>query len=57
MGFSGPVFRAFDPENDGNKDVPDPYYGGAKGFEDVYRMIERTCPHILYHIKSHFLNI
>ena len=23
----------------GAKDVPDPYYGGAEGFADVYRMI------------------
>lgn len=28
-------------------DVPDPYYGGAQGFEDVLNMIERACPEIL----------
>ena len=28
-------------------DVPDPYYGGAQGFEDVLDMIEAACPEIL----------
>ncbi|WP_442940180.1 arsenate reductase/protein-tyrosine-phosphatase family protein [Nocardioides sp. B-3] len=31
-------------------EVPDPYYGGRDGFEEVLDMIERTCrapvPHI-----------
>lgn len=35
------MFRAFDPEGDG--DVPDPYYGGPQGFDDVLAMIERTA--------------
>lgn len=38
------LFRSFDPETEKrDADVPDPYYGGAEGFEQVYRMIERTC--------------
>lgn len=28
-------------------DVPDPYYGGAQGFETVLDMIEAACPAIL----------
>jgi protein-tyrosine phosphatase len=28
-------------------DVPDPYYGGADGFETVLDMIEAACPNIL----------
>ena len=28
-------------------DVPDPYYGGADGFEQVLDMIESACPGIL----------
>jgi len=51
------LFRSFDPKSNGDQDVPDPYYGGAKGFEEVYRMVERTCPPILAYIKSHFLNL
>ncbi len=45
------LFRSFDPENNGDLEVPDPYYGGGKGFERVYEMVERTCPKILEHMK------
>lgn len=36
------LFRDFDPIGTGD-DVPDPYYGGREGFEEVLRMVERTC--------------
>ena len=26
-----------------NRPVPDPYYGGPNGFEDVYGLIEEAC--------------
>lgn len=39
------MFREFDP--DGNGNVPDPYYGGKKGFEDVFKICERTCCSLL----------
>ena len=26
-----------------NKNVPDPYYGGEQGFENVYKMLEESC--------------
>ena len=29
-----------------NVDVPDPYYGGANGFDDVYSMLEQACEKI-----------
>jgi len=35
------LFRDFDPVDPG-LDVPDPYYGGDSGFEEVLRMVERT---------------
>jgi len=35
------MFRDFDPDEPG-AEVPDPYYGGAAGFEEVLRMVERT---------------
>jgi len=35
------LFRDFDSENPG-ADVPDPYYGGEDGFEEVLAMVERT---------------
>ena len=34
-------------EDDWPADVPDPYYGGAAGFERVLDMIEAACPNIL----------
>ena len=46
------LFRSFDPDNKGDLEVPDPYYGGGKGFELVYQMVERTCPKILEHLKT-----
>lgn len=30
-----------------NKDVPDPYYGGSEGFEEVLDMLEEGCSGIL----------
>ncbi|MCW2834816.1 MAG: low molecular weight phosphotyrosine protein phosphatase [Nocardioides sp.] len=36
------LFGDFDPETPG-VEVPDPYYGGTDGFEEVLDMIERTC--------------
>ena len=35
-------FRDFDPHEPGS-DVPDPYYGGDDGFEEVLEMVERTA--------------
>jgi protein-tyrosine phosphatase len=35
------LFRDFDPQGPG--DVPDPYFGGDEGFEDVLAMVERTA--------------
>ena len=38
------MFRDFDPlARDGDRDVPDPYYGGDDGFEEVLAMVERTA--------------
>ncbi len=36
------LFRDFDPVEPGSE-VPDPYYGGEQGFEEVLAMVERTC--------------
>ena len=33
-------------------DVPDPYYGGAEGFDRVLDMIEAACPRILAHLLA-----
>jgi low molecular weight protein-tyrosine phosphatase len=36
------LFGDFDPVDPGGE-VPDPYYGGEEGFEEVLAMVERTC--------------
>ncbi|AFD26784.1 Low molecular weight protein-tyrosine-phosphatase [Deinococcus gobiensis I-0] len=36
------LMRDFDPQGRG-EDVPDPYYGGTRGFEDMYEMLERSA--------------
>ena len=40
------LFRDFDPVDTG-ADVPDPYYGGLGGYEEVLRMVERTSTAIV----------
>jgi protein-tyrosine phosphatase len=34
-------------DNDEAPSVPDPYYGGSSGFEQVLDMIESACPILL----------
>lgn len=37
------MYRSFDPEADSPRDeVPDPWYGGPEGFDEVLAMVERT---------------
>ena len=45
------LFRSFDPEP-GTMEVPDPYYGGPRGFDDVYEMVDRTSKELLDHLTS-----
>ena len=44
-------FRAFDPAEPGG-DVPDPYYGGDSGFEEVLAMVERTADALVAALKA-----
>ena len=39
------LLREWDPE--GRGDVPDPYYGGARGFDEVHDIVERSCEALL----------
>ena len=41
------LFRDYDPDPQHSPDVPDPYYGGENGFEEVYQIVERTCVDLL----------
>lgn len=40
------LMRDFDSAEPG-ADVPDPYYGGAGGFQEVYEILERSCGALL----------
>ncbi len=48
------LLREFDPDAaaSGNLDVPDPYYGGADGFENVLDLVERACRGLLDHVRA-----
>jgi protein-tyrosine phosphatase len=39
------------PEHHGS-DVPDPYYGGAQGFEDMYQMLAVCCRNLLDALRT-----
>ena len=46
------LFREFDPHQDGDLDVPDPYYGGPDGFDLMFDMIDRTCAAFVEHLLT-----
>lgn len=49
------LMRDFDDEAKGS-DVPDPYYGGSDGFENVYQMLDRAIENFIsFLIKKHEL--
>jgi protein-tyrosine phosphatase len=45
------LLRDFDRVADGDE-VPDPYYGGASGFETVYEMVHRSCQVLLDKLRA-----
>jgi protein-tyrosine phosphatase len=47
------LLREFDPASGGapDLDVPDPYYGGPDGFEDVLDLVEAACRGLLAEIR------
>lgn len=47
------LLRSFDPRADGDLDVPDPYYGGSEGFDEVLAMIEAAAPGLLDWVREH----
>ena len=44
------LLREFD-EPAGELDVPDPYWGGEQGFDDMYHQLHRCCVNLLNHIQ------
>jgi protein-tyrosine phosphatase len=48
------LLREFDPASAGapDLDVPDPYYGGDRGFETVLDMVEASCRGLLDELRA-----
>ena len=44
------LLREFDPQGEPGAEVPDPYYGGPRGFDEVFEMVDRSCRGLLNHI-------
>ena len=47
------LLREFDPDSRGapDLDVPDPYYGGPGGFEEVLDLVEAACRGLLAEVR------
>jgi protein-tyrosine phosphatase len=41
------LLRSYDPEAGDDLDVPDPYHGGADGFEHALDLVERACARLV----------
>lgn len=46
------LLRAFDATAGDDLEVPDPYFGGPGGFEEVHDMVERASRGLLGHIRA-----
>ena len=46
------LLREFDPACDGELDVPDPYHGGPRGFEDVLDLVQAACLGVLAQVRG-----
>ena len=47
------LLREFDPASTGRDlDVPDPYYGGDGGFDEVFEMVSAACEGLLGEIRA-----
>lgn len=47
------LFREVDPEPD-DYQVPDPYHGGARGFENVYQIVDRTVQKLIERLVEEY---
>jgi len=45
------LLRQFDPASPKHASVPDPYYGGDDGFEEVLDLCEAACRGLIAHLR------
>jgi len=45
------VLMSFSPRFAGQRQVPDPYYGGPEGFERVLDLVEDACDGVVEHLR------
>jgi protein-tyrosine phosphatase len=43
------LMREFDPKEKGSE-VPDPYFGGEEGFQEVFEILDRTMANFIEHL-------
>ena len=46
------LLREFDPDSPSGASVPDPYYGGPQGFEEVFDICDAACRGLLVQIRQ-----
>jgi protein-tyrosine phosphatase len=46
------LLRSFDPRSPAGAEVPDPWYGGAAGFEEVLDVCEAGCRGLVAHVRE-----
>ncbi len=46
------LLRAYDPSAPPDAEVPDPFYGGPRGFDEVFDICERACRGLLERLLS-----
>lgn len=46
------LLRSFDPESPAGASVPDPYYGGVEGFDEVVELCVAACKPLLERIRQ-----
>ena len=46
------MLRSFDPHTPQGPDVPDPYYGGTRGFDNVFDLCESACSGLLDFLRK-----
>jgi protein-tyrosine phosphatase len=46
------LLRSFDPASPPDAEVPDPYYGGPRGFDEVFDICDAACRGLLDHLRA-----